>query len=63
MGTMMDKIAYWMGKPVTELDREELLKVVEHCGNEIFRIQKDRDRWMRAGDAGKYMMDTGNDKK
>ena len=50
-------VSAWMGQPVTDLSREELLEVVEWCGGEIQRLQGDRDKWMRSGDALKYLMD------
>ena len=46
----------WMGRPMDELTREELLEVVEWCGREIERLRGDRDRWMQSGDALKYLM-------
>lgn len=51
-----NKVSFWMGRPVTELTKEELLEVVEYCGKEIVRLQEDRDRWRDAGDAAKYLM-------
>lgn len=54
----VNNVSCWMGRPITELSREELLKVVEHCGEEIQRLQHDRDRWFRAGDPIKYLMYT-----
>ncbi len=27
---MSDPVGYWMGRPISEMDREELLKVVNH---------------------------------
>lgn len=48
---------YWYGKPITKLDKAELIEALEWCGKEIQYLQKDRDRWMRAGDSSKYLMD------
>lgn len=50
------KTHFWMGKPITELSKEELIEVIDYCMKEISRLRKDRDRWMEAGDAIKYIM-------
>lgn len=52
-----NKVSTWMGKPIDDLSREELIEVVNYCGNEIQRLTKDRNRWMKAGDSIKYLMD------
>jgi len=49
-------VSQWMGRPMDELTREELLEVVEWCGREIEHLRGDRDRWMQSGDALKYLM-------
>jgi hypothetical protein len=49
-------VSRWMGRPMDELTREELLEVVEWCGREIKSLRGDRDRWMQSGDALKYLM-------
>lgn len=56
----MNMVSTWMGTPINDLDRDELVKVVEWCGQEIQRLQKDRDRWVAAGDPLKYLMMTPN---
>lgn len=48
--------AYWMGRLVTELTREELLEAINHVSNEIRQLRADRDRWFKAGDPLKYLM-------
>lgn len=53
---MINKVSSWMGIPVDQLDKDELIKVVEWCGQEIQRLQKDRDRWRDAGDPLKYLL-------
>ena len=52
----MNTVSTWMGTPIDDLEREELLKVIEWCCQEIQRLQKDRDRWFAAGDPLKYLM-------
>lgn len=49
-------VSQWMGRPMDELTREELLEVVEWCGRDIERLRGDRDRWRESGDALKYLM-------
>lgn len=49
-------VSRWMGRPVDELTREELLQVVEWCGREIQSLRSDRDRLLRGSDAIKYLM-------
>jgi hypothetical protein len=46
----------WCGKPVADLSRDELLEVIEWCGNEIQRLQSDRAHWQAAADPVKYLM-------
>lgn len=55
-----NKVSYWMGTPITELSKEDLLEVVEYCGKEILRLRQDRDRWRESGDAAKYLMNVPN---
>ena len=52
-----NKISMWMGKPIDTLSREEMLEVINYSCNEIQRLTKDRDRWFRAGDPIKYLME------
>jgi hypothetical protein len=52
----------WMGRPIDELTREELLDVVEYCRKEIQRLQEDRDRWRSSGSSLAYLM-AGNSKE
>lgn len=40
----MKMIMTWMGKPVTDLPRETLLEVIEHCGEEIRHLQAECNR-------------------
>jgi len=47
---------YWYGKHITELSREELLELVAHLVAEKGQLKTDRDRWMQAGDAAKYLL-------
>lgn len=49
-------LMYWCGKPVDELDRNELLTVISHLGAELERMRTERNRWMSAGDPLKYLM-------
>jgi hypothetical protein len=46
----------WMGRPINELTREELLEVVEWCGREIQNLRSDRDRWRESGSSINYLM-------
>jgi hypothetical protein len=54
--TTVRLVSRWMGRPMDELTREELLEVVEWCWREIESLRGDRDRWMQSGDALKYLM-------
>ncbi len=38
----------WMGRPVKELTREELLEVVEYCGRQVQELREQRDKWRAA---------------
>ena len=49
-------VSLWMGRPMDELTREELLAVIEYCGREIQTLRGDRERWRQSGDAIKYLM-------
>ena len=49
-------VYHWMGRPINELTREELLDVVDRCRLEIESLRGDRDRWRQSGDALKYLM-------
>ena len=49
-------VSRWMGRPMDELTREELLDVAEWCGREIDYLRGDRDRWRESGDALTYLM-------
>lgn len=49
-------VSTWMGRPMTDLSRDELLEVVEWCGREMQSMRADRDRWRESGDAIKYLM-------
>jgi hypothetical protein len=54
------KVVVWMGRRIDELDKNELLEVVNYCAAEIEAIRADRDRWREAGDAAKYLMNGPN---
>jgi hypothetical protein len=56
------QVATWFGRPIQDLSREELLKVVEHCGEEIQKLTSDRNRWRQSGDPVKYLMAGLNNK-
>jgi cell division ATPase FtsA len=56
------QVATWFGRPIQDLSHEELLKVVEHCGEEILKLTSDRDRWRQSGDPVKYLMAGLNNK-
>jgi hypothetical protein len=49
-------VFFWMGKSVDELTREELIEVIEHLSSERDSLRTDRNRWMKAGDAAKYLL-------
>ena len=51
-----NKISTWYGKPIDSLSNEEMLEVINYCANELQRLTKDRDRWMKSGDSVKYLM-------
>lgn len=49
-------VSTWKGRPMHDLSREELLEVVQWCGQEIQNLQADRLRWKKAADPIKYLM-------
>lgn len=49
-------ILSWKGTPINELTREELIEVINYCGDEIKKLREDRNRWFEAGDPIKYLM-------
>ena len=51
------RVSLWMDRPLTDLTKEELIDVVEQLGRELVAQREDKARWMRAGDAAKYLMD------
>ena len=53
------RIVTWRGRPIADLSQKELIEALEWCGEEIQRLQKDRSRWIYAGDPIKYMMSGG----
>lgn len=53
-------VAMWMGQRIEELDKAELLEVVNYCAAKIEALRADRDRWREAGDAAKYLMNGPN---
>ncbi len=53
MSVVQEKM--WMGRPVKELTREELLEVVEYCGRQVQELREQRDKWRAAGDPLKYL--------
>lgn len=48
--------ARWMGRPIAELSREQLILVIERCGREMQELREDRGRWMAAADPVKYLV-------
>ena len=48
-------VAMWMGQPVEELSKEELLKVVDWCCKEIQRLQEERAKMHKFVDYGKLL--------
>lgn len=40
----MKKISTWMGRPIEELPREELLTVIEHLGDQLGRMTEELAR-------------------
>ena len=52
-------VTTWRGRPIQELDKDELIQLIEYCGEEIKYLRKDRDRWRKAGDSLKYLMHGG----
>jgi hypothetical protein len=55
---MSNQITTWYGRPITELDKDELIEVINHLGNELNDVNQDRSRWMNAADPVKYLMET-----
>ena len=51
----LNRASYWMGRPITELSRDELLEVIEHCGREIVHLRKEAVEWRDAADPIKYL--------
>ena len=51
----MNGVHHWLGRPVTELNKEELLDVINHLANKVQSVEKDRKRWQNAADAIKYL--------
>ena len=39
----METVVFWMGKPVTELTKEELIEALSWCGREIERLYKQNE--------------------
>lgn len=48
--------AKWMGTKISELSKEQLIAVVEWCGDEILRLRKDRQILYRYADKSKVLM-------
>jgi hypothetical protein len=50
---------YWMGTPMEELSREELLTVVNHLAREVVELRADRERMRPNVDWAGYLMTSG----
>lgn len=48
--------AKWMGTKISELSKEQLIAVVEWCGDEILRLRKDRATLYEFADKSKVLM-------
>ncbi len=55
-----DIIITWCGRPITGMNKEELIEVIEYLNSEIQKIQEENERWERTGDPYKYLMDNKN---
>jgi hypothetical protein len=55
----LNTVTTWFGQPVEELPREDLLKVVAWCGEEIKKLRTDRERWKASGSSLGYLMAGG----
>lgn len=51
----MGQIAYWMGKPVEELSREELLAVINHLATENQRLWGEGEKMRDHLNWGSYL--------
>lgn len=56
-------IVMWYGTKIDELSKDELIDALNWCAGEIELLRSDRDRWIRAGDPVKYLMDGNNQDK
>lgn len=45
-----------MGRDLRDLSKEELLEVIDYLGSEMRSLREDRDRWFKAGDVVKYLL-------
>ena len=55
MTEQMPYVVMWEGRRVSELGRDELLKVIEWMAADLRRVAADRDRWRDSGDAAGYL--------
>lgn len=53
--TEFNKVTSWYGRLITELNRDELLEVIEYCGKEIISLKEDRNKWREAGNSFLYL--------
>ncbi len=51
----MDHVVMYMGKLIEECSHEELIECINYCAKENRELREDRDKWMKAGDAIKYL--------
>jgi hypothetical protein len=51
----MNAVHSWQGRPVTELEKEELLEVIDFLVSETEKYREDRDRWRDSGDVAAYL--------
>ena len=49
-------IGFWRGEKIEELDKPVLLDIIEHLGDELESIRRDRRLWMKSGNALDYMV-------
>ncbi len=49
-------VGTWFGKPIEDLDRNELLKIIKHLSDLCEELKVDRDLWKTTGDVTKYLI-------
>ena len=52
----------WMGTPIEDLSKDELIEVVRQLGGEVLLQRKDLARWMKCGDAAQYLINKVDEK-